>query len=133
MSPPDESRIRAIRKRAALAVSKLGLRPVARQIGVTPMGLSYFLEGRNPQTQTLRKLNEWMVRHARDLPDYSTAAVASGMELFLENLPAAVREAAAGKILDVLEDLHRRHDADRPAWLDRLRTGDLDGDPPPDG
>ncbi|HEX8831800.1 MAG TPA: hypothetical protein VF705_11570, partial [Longimicrobium sp.] len=62
MPPPDTGvRVEAIREAARLATEASSLRAVARAVGMSPMGLRHFLDGRRPYTVTLRKLTMWYV------------------------------------------------------------------------
>ncbi len=55
----------ALRRAVTRATADMSLRRVARDAGVTPMGLQSFSRGQHtPQRRTLRKLSEWYVRSA---------------------------------------------------------------------
>lgn len=128
----------AIRREAELARDAASLRAVAREVGITPMGLRSFLlnEGK-PQARTVRKLNQWYARRmATRLPEGEDEARAA-LTILAGYFPERERQAA---VLEHLEAMERRFRANAmvvPAWVETLRRevqadpGALD--PPPQG
>ena len=112
----------AIRREAGLARDASSLRAVAREVGVTPMGLRAFLNNEGtPQARTVRKLNQWYARRmSTRLPEGEDEARAA-LTILAGYYPDRERQAV---ILDVLDSLERRFRAgghQPPSWLDKLR------------
>ena len=124
MAAPDPGvRLEAIREAARLATEAKSLRGTAREIGLSPMGLRHFLNGRRPYQATMRKLTIWYVRHgSRHGADDDV--IRAAMSLMLEGLAAESRDPGEQALLAVVEQMHRRAGSQPPAWLDRLRNGD---------
>ena len=59
-----EGQIELIRAALWRHVQKESLRRAAREVGMSPTGLSNFLHGSTPQRPTLRKLVAWHMAHA---------------------------------------------------------------------
>ena len=125
MHPPERRiPVEGIREAARLAVEAGSLRSVARQVGMSPMGLRHFIDGRAPYASTLRKLNTWYVQHADGRRDLSEAAARAALSVLLDAIPEPSRDQAAAALLDTLEQVHREYGARPPAWLARLRDGE---------
>ncbi len=121
MPPPEVSvRIEAMREAVRLAVSIKSLRAVAREVGLSPMGLSNFLNGRQPYTATRRKLTLWYAQHGAELGAREDA-VRAALDILLEGLPTKGRERAMEAVLEVVERMHRDSRTQPPAWLRVLR------------
>ena len=123
MSPPDRRvPVEAIRQAARLATEATSLRAVARGVGMSPMGLRHFLDGRRPYSATLRKLNVWFVAHsAEQAAGFSEDAARSALAVLLDGIPEAGRDQAAAIVLDDLWRTHRHFGSRPPAWLTALR------------
>lgn len=119
-------RLEAIREAARLATEATSLRAVARQVGLSPMGLRHFLDGRRPYTATLRRLTVWFIAHGVQR-GAGKDVIRAAMSLMLEGLPAEGRESGADALLDVVENLHRRAGTQPPSWLAALRGEADDG------
>jgi hypothetical protein len=127
MPLPDAAvRVEAIREAARLAVAETSLRAVARAVGLSPMGLSNFLDGRRPYTATLRKLTIWYVAEGARKGAHEDV-IRAALYVLLEGLPAKGRERGVAAVLGVVERMHRESRTQAPAWLARLRG---DGDTP---
>lgn len=123
MPSPDRGvRLEAIREAARLATEATSLRAVARAVGMSPMGLKHFLDGRNPYTATLRRLTIWFVAHGAEggAPE---ELIRAAMGMLLEGLPESGRPRGRQALLDVVERMHRQAGTQPPAWLAVLRTG----------
>lgn len=124
MAPPDLSvRVEAIREAVRLAVAETSLRAVARAVGLSPMGLSNFLDGRRPYTATLRKLTAWFVAEGAR-PGASEDVIRAALSMLLEGLPEKGRERGVAALLAVVERMHRESRTQPPAWLAALRGGE---------
>lgn len=123
-SPETRVPVDAIRRAAALAVEATSLRAVARQVGMSPVGLRHFLNGRAPYSATLRKLTQWFVLHGAARPEFADAAARASVQILLEAVPEAARDAAARELLSHLDAMHRQRRIAPPRWLRALRGED---------
>jgi hypothetical protein len=121
--PERGARLEAIREAARLATEAGSLRRVARQIGLSPMGLRHFLDGRRPYQATLRKLTIWYVAHGEQHGAGETV-IRAAMSLMLEGLPEDGREPGEQALLAVVEQMHRRAGTQPPSWVITLRDRD---------
>ncbi|HEX2204448.1 MAG TPA: hypothetical protein VHG91_14150 [Longimicrobium sp.] len=122
-APGNRASLDAIRDAARLAVEATSLRAVARAVGMSPMGLRHFLDGRRPYSATFRKLTAWYVTHAAARHEHSEGSARAALALLLDGVPEGRREAAAAELLETLERLHRESGLGPPGWLARLRGG----------
>jgi transcriptional regulator with XRE-family HTH domain len=121
MSSPEGAPVSAIREAARLAVHRGKLRPVAREIGITPTTLTNFLEDlHDPQAATLQKLNVWYAQHALGLVGGTEADARSGLSLLVRWLPARVRAEAAVMVVRALVEVCRKYRIAVPRWLKKL-------------
>lgn len=123
---PEDQRgasIRHIREVAAARVENTSLRGVAREIGLSPMGLKNFLNGTEPYSPTLRRLRSWYVRTAAvqtgkvDAED-ATAALA----VLVHDLAATPRRQVAVTVLDAVGEGYEQSGVVKPDWVADLRT-----------
>lgn len=123
--PPASPRapVDAIRQAARLAVESTSLRAVARSVGMSPMGLKNFLDGRQPYSATSRKLNAWYVTHEAERRSFSISAARGALTVLLDGVPQGERAKAASVVLDDLWSFHRGLGTSPPAWLAELRDG----------
>ena len=121
MSSPDRGvRVEVIREAARLAVDATSLRAVARAVGVSPMGLKNFIDGRNPYRATLRKLTIWYVGHGTE-GELSEDVVRAAMSLMLRGLPASSAQAGTDTLLRAVEEMYHRAGMPPPEWVFTLR------------
>ena len=116
--PPGTSVLRAF---AADKIAAEGLRATAREIGVRPYGLQYFVDGGKPRIPTLRKLESWYLRVvdvAGDAPADETASIC--FDVLLRDLPARHQAEALQRALVFYRELYRHFGAEAPLWLRRL-------------
>jgi hypothetical protein len=113
--------VEAIRQAARLATEATSLRAVARAVGMSPMGLRHFLDGRRPYSATLRKLNVWFVAHSVDELGFSEDAARAALAVLLDGVPESGRDQAAAMLLEDLWRTHRHFGSHPPAWLTALR------------
>lgn len=113
----------AIRREAELARDAASLRSVAREIGITPMGLRYFLLNQGKQqARTVRKLNEWYVRRMATRPPEGENEARAALTILAGYYPQAQRFRALNRFLDSMEREFRDSGMEPPAWLQTLRT-----------
>ena len=116
MTSSGSPSVLTLREAARQAVERDSLRSVAAQIGMSPMGLSHFLEGGQPYKPTLRKLRHWFIQHGASLPSFEAEARRAAVHALLESYPAAVQRELYPRVLRLLEQAHRPV----PPWLAQL-------------
>jgi hypothetical protein len=120
---PRSASIRHVREVAASRVENTSLRGVAREIGMSPMGLRNFIHGTEPYSPTLRRLRNWYVRYAAERPgavelEEATAA----LTVLVHDMDAAPRRKAACTVLDAVALGYEQSGVVKPAWVGELRT-----------
>jgi len=100
--------VSTIREAARRAVAAESLRPVAKRVGLSTMGLRAFLRGATPRRSTEEKLRTW---YAALVLEHARAAAAT----LLADLPEPRRGAALQALMDGLEQIYRQG-GDRPPW-----------------
>lgn len=114
---PSVGRLREV---AAGRVEATSLRRVARAVGITPMGLRYFLDGGEPRPATRRKLEEWFVREAANRGrDTHTEAELAALALLERDVSARSRSEVRARVLAVYEEAFNSAQIPRPSWLER--------------
>ncbi len=121
MTSPSRIPVEEIREAARLAVEATSLRAVARAVGLSPMGLKNFLDGRTPYSATRRKLNTWYVTHADGRPVFDDSVARASIAVLLEGISEPQRDDAARKLIGALEAIYGEKRVQPPAWLARLR------------
>jgi len=123
MATPDRrSLVEAIRAAAKLAIEATSLRRVARDVGMSPMGLKHFVAGTQPYSATYRKLIAWYTVHQAEVGGFSVEAARGAMKVMTDGLPEASRAAAAAAVIDVVMAQHAKAGTRPPAWLAALRA-----------
>jgi hypothetical protein len=112
----------AIRREAELARDATSLRAVAREVGITPMGLrSFLLNGGKPQARTVRKLNEWYVRRMATRRPEGEDEARAALTILAGYYPQAQRFRVLTRFLDSMEQEFRESGVQPPGWLSTLR------------
>lgn len=124
MATPDRrSLVEAIRAAAKLAIEATSLRRVARDVGMSPMGLKHFVAGTQPYSATYRKLIAWHTVHqASSAGEFSVEAARAAMKVLTDGLPEEARGAAVVAVVDAVLAQHDRAGTRPPAWLAALRA-----------
>jgi len=91
--------LEAIRAALRESIRTRGLRPVAREVGMSPSGLMRSLAGTRPYGPTRLKLSEWYCRD--DAGDRRTARDVL-IDQLVERLPLRLRNQARQKIRDIV-------------------------------
>jgi len=121
VSAPQPPRVPLDRLRAAAqrAVGETSLRKVAKDVGLSPMGLSLFLTGETeqPYPPTMRKLEEWFARDAARSRGTDSETAAAALFLLVGGLPPERGEAARRSMLEVLRENYRIAKVPPPDWL----------------
>jgi hypothetical protein len=115
--------IRHMREVAAARVENTSLRGVAREIGMSPMGLRNFIRGTDPYSPTLRRLRNWYVRYAAQRSgnvqmEDATAAIS----VLVHDLDSVPRRRAALTVLDAVGLGYEESGVRKPAWVLELRA-----------
>jgi hypothetical protein len=109
--------IERLRELLVARVEASSIRSVAKDVGLPPNGLSYFLEGGSPRTATVRKLEAWYVREAaRAEGQLSAEAGRAALSILLRYVPPAARKGARARMTTLLEVLCREADVPAPEW-----------------
>lgn len=78
-----------------------------------------------PHPRIRHKLAEWYVREVgRGGEAYPDGAYVSAVQVLVAGLPAEGRDDAKEDMISLLERLHDKHGLPRPAWVERLRSGE---------
>jgi hypothetical protein len=114
----EEPSLHRIRAAARMRIEATSLRRTAREISLSPTGLSGFVSGKAASPATRVKVLSWYARQAwregRELPPGSASAMVG---LLVGHLPEAARPAVAGAVVDVLARATDAHGLPRPAWM----------------
>jgi hypothetical protein len=115
--------LEAIRREAELARDAASLRAVAREVGITPMGLRGFLlnEGK-PQARTVRKLNSWYARRMATRPPEGEDEARAALTILAGYYPHAQRFRVLTRFLDSMEREFRESGMAPPSWIEKLRA-----------
>src|ERR1035437_9833746 len=92
-----------LREAVAQKAAVTSVRQVAREVGISRMGLTAFLQEAKPHSRTYRKLIAWFLleHHRRPaVPDMYLAEVS--LELLTQHLPLSHRRKMQQKILALL-------------------------------
>jgi hypothetical protein len=113
----------AIRREAELARDATSLRAVAREVGITPMGLrAFLLDQGKPQARTTRKLNEWYVRRMATRPPEGEDEARAALTILAGYYPRSQRVRVLARVLDSMEREFRESGLAPPAWFETLRA-----------
>jgi hypothetical protein len=123
MATPDRrSLVEAIRAAAKLAIEETSLRRVAREVGMSPMGLKHFVEGTQPYSATYRKLIAWYNVYQARAGGFSEDAARGALVVLVDGLPEPMRGRALAVVIDAILKLHAEAGTRPPAWLAALRA-----------
>jgi hypothetical protein len=120
-APMSAVSIDVIRAAVRTAIENSSVRQVARDVGMSPTGLTMALEAENPRAATMRKLREWYVRWAATERAIDPISVRAALDLLLGDLPARARDSFAERLLSEIEDLYRASRLKVPEWVTSLR------------
>src|SRR5215213_2811261 len=115
----DEERTLPIAREAArLRIRETSLRQVAREIGMSPSGLTGALEGATPYGKTREKLLAWYAG-VRGMGDVPLPVAENVLAALLRRLPEPHRGAV--ELLAFVAELHERADVEVPEWIGEVR------------
>ena len=121
MASPESPTVRILREAVRRALRGRSLRTVAKEIGMSPMGVSSFLEGGGPYAVSELKLMGWYLAHGVDEPEPSAESVRVIRALLVDGFPPDERNAAAKKLADALMLVYRKAGLKPPAWIEKLK------------
>jgi hypothetical protein len=111
-----------VRDLLAGRVRDSSLRQAAREVGVTPTGLQYFLDGGDPQDRTRRKLEGWYLWNEAGLELSGAEELeAIALAVLVRGLPPHERNAAVAGALGYFERAYRDAGIPVPGWISELR------------
>ena len=115
--------VERLRELAVTRVEATSLRQVAREVGVTAMGLRYFLDGGEPRPATRRKLEEWFVQQmSNEGGDNSVGeAELAALALLERDVPAGRRAGARSRVVSAFEEIFDTAKLPHPGWLRKAR------------
>lgn len=118
----EATSVAQLRAAVATAVDALGLRPVAREVGMDPRGITKLLKGAHPRPQTRQKLERWYVqRLASGGGAVGPEAARAALRVLVQDLAPSHREAAIQATVERLVEVYRRVESPLPRWLEALR------------
>ncbi|HET6230304.1 MAG TPA: hypothetical protein VFE05_09570 [Longimicrobiaceae bacterium] len=124
---PQPISLERLRRNVAVQVQATSLRFMARRVGMSPSGLSKFLEGAMPYSAIRRKLFEWWEREGgKPSAEVSTELATDALTALVHDLPSDARRGAVQELLGVLREAHKQDGVPMPQWL-----ADLSGRPRP--
>jgi hypothetical protein len=107
-----------LRDLLAARVETCSIRSVAREVGLPPNGLDYFLKGGEPRTANRRKLEQWFVQQAaQGTGSVGAEAGDAALDVLLRVLPPASREEGRDRLVKTLRELCTEAGVHPPAWV----------------
>jgi len=113
-APLSDIRIDTLRDAVAVRLETTSLRETARQIGLSPSGLSKFVTGSTPYPKTVRKLRSWYRLYVAKAEEVSAADVERALETMVLALPVRDRAQVRKRLILVLRD---GWEPNVPPWL----------------
>ena len=121
MASPESPNVRILREAVRRALRGRSLRTVAKEIRMSTMGVSSFLEGGSPYAVNEMKLMEWYLVHGIDEPEPSAGTVRVIRALLVDGFPPEERDAGAKKLADAMMQVYRKAGLKPPAWMEKLK------------
>jgi hypothetical protein len=135
-----DAEIEFLREALRRRVEQTSVRHVASEVEMSHGGVYNLVMGRVvPYGKTLAKLRTWYLREwARGGGALTVEAARYLMEEMLGAIPRPIRARAGVELMDMLEELYRRHRAPLPRWVHELRREyrhevDVEGEREPGG
>jgi hypothetical protein len=112
-----------MREAAAERVRATSLRKTATEIGLTPTGLQYFLDGSDPQEGTRRKLSSWYLWSQMGLADRDTGDPEwAALTILSRTLPPAHQAEVIEDVVRRFADAHAAAGVPQPEWIARVQV-----------
>jgi hypothetical protein len=113
--------IQHMREAIAERVRKTSLRRVAREVGLSPTGLKKFINGSDPYSPTVRRLNAWYLRYAAlPMGHVETEDAGAALAILVADLVSGPRLQAVGDVLACVGTGYEQSGRTPPAWLSEL-------------
>jgi hypothetical protein len=112
--------VHVLRESVRRAVEARSLRHVARQAGLSHIGLKHFIEGAEPYAPTRRRLLHWYVSHAAETRTVTDETASAAFAVLLDGVPPEARPIAMTQLLEAVAHIHQKAGIPPPQWLDSL-------------
>lgn len=130
VSESDSAGFDVLRELAAGGVRNTSLRSVARQLGMSPSGLSKVLGGSRSQAATRRRLERWIVWNRARGEESRVPPAEYAARVVVHGLPSHRQADALSRLGEVLAESFSEAGVAVPDWLARLRAASDDDAPP---
>lgn len=130
VSESDSAGFDLLREIAAGGVRNTSLRNVARQLGMSPSGLSKVLGGSRSQAATRRRLERWIVWNRARGGEPRVPPAEYAARVLVHGLPSRRQPHALSLLAETLARSFSEAGVDVPDWLAQLRAADEDDAPP---
>ena len=111
-----------LRNAVERAVKASSLRSVARDVGMSAMGLSAFIGGTEPLASTVEKLTGWYLRTMRERGEETTGTTArAALGTLVDFLPSKDRKAMVREFRRALERQAKAAGVPVPDWVEELQ------------
>ncbi len=117
MDTPEQAELRAA---LARAIETQGMRPVARQVGLSPMGARNVALGKNLHEATWTKIREWYGREVVQGKQVQLQAAPVLLELLLRHVAPALRESVRRVLVEDVGRVYAQAAMPAPSWLTTL-------------
>jgi hypothetical protein len=109
--------VEELRAAVAVRVDRVGLRPVAREIGLDPKAVVKFLRGSHPRPPTRQKLERWLTERVAPGTEPSSSTVSAALNVLLQGVPPEARADAGLELSACLSAIYAKSKAPLPSWL----------------
>jgi len=113
-----------LRESVRRAVEARSLRHVAREIGISHVGLKHFMNGAEPYVATKRRLLHWYVSRAAETRGISDDTASAAFAVLLDGLPPEARPIALSRMLEAVAQAHQQAGVPPPQWIESLSRRD---------
>lgn len=93
------------------------LRAVAAEIGMSHSGLFSFLQGGEPRPATLKKLQQWYMRHRADIESAHAASAKVALDVLLEGVAEDRQQGVRAQILSAVRAAYEQSGLPIPEWM----------------
>lgn len=121
--PADLPSLQVVLDAVSARIGAVGLRPVAREIGLDPKSVVQLLEGSQPRRSTTRKLEQWYSRvRAEGAAPTDVDAARAAVQILTRDLREPARTTAAAVLVGALDGFYESAGLPVPEWLVSLRA-----------
>lgn len=100
-------------------IERTTLRAVARKLGMSPTGLTKFLNGGNPYGPTVARLRKWYYAEA-GVHQTPPEIIAAELRRYVLTLP--VPDGGVSRLLSAVDASYRTAGMLTPSWVDAVRA-----------